>query len=236
MPFEGLSEKLLRAGIAPRHVRRYRRELEDHLADLTEAQHEAGHDGQDAASRARALLGRDEELAAAMLTRPELKSWTARLPWLVFGLAPPLVMLAVIFAMSLPLVLTSALEGIMGNSGATAPQWFRDWAHATGGLANVGLGPALAVLLVLMARRQRMNWKWPLLGIAILAAAGFHMVTRFPPPGQHGGQIAITALEELSGWPFPSQGPLWGLHMLLTLAPALWLWRAQGFVRRTESR
>ena len=38
MPFEALSETLLRAGIAPRHVRRCLRELGDHLADLSEAQ------------------------------------------------------------------------------------------------------------------------------------------------------------------------------------------------------
>jgi hypothetical protein len=64
------------------------------------------------------------------------------------------------------------------------------------------------------------------LGIAILAVVGFHMVARFPPPGQHGGQVAISALEEFSGPPFPMEGPLWGLHMLLTLAPGVWLLRS----------
>ena len=32
--FDHLSERLLRAGIAPRHVRRYARELSDHFDDL----------------------------------------------------------------------------------------------------------------------------------------------------------------------------------------------------------
>ena len=35
MRFEALRETLLQGGIAPRHVRRYLRELDDHLADLT---------------------------------------------------------------------------------------------------------------------------------------------------------------------------------------------------------
>jgi hypothetical protein len=89
MRFETLRESLLHGGIAPRHVRRYLRELDDHLCDLTEAQRAAGHDEADAAARALALLGSEEELGAAMLAQPSLSSLPARAPWLVFGLLPP---------------------------------------------------------------------------------------------------------------------------------------------------
>jgi len=41
MPFEELRERLLTAGIAPRHVRRYLAELSDHLDDLILAQRDA---------------------------------------------------------------------------------------------------------------------------------------------------------------------------------------------------
>ena len=40
--FDELVERLLRAGVAPRHVRRYLRELGDHLADLRAEEEHAG--------------------------------------------------------------------------------------------------------------------------------------------------------------------------------------------------
>jgi len=38
-----LEERLLRAGVAPRHVRRYVAELRDHLADLRAEEERAGN-------------------------------------------------------------------------------------------------------------------------------------------------------------------------------------------------
>ena len=56
-PFNELRERLLRAGVAPRHVRRYLKELADHLADLREEEKVAGRSLQDAESAALARLG-----------------------------------------------------------------------------------------------------------------------------------------------------------------------------------
>ena len=78
MRFEGLRETLLKGGVAPRHVRRYLAELSAHLDDLTVDQHKLGYDGEDANLRARALLGEDRELAAAMLEQKSLRSVAAR--------------------------------------------------------------------------------------------------------------------------------------------------------------
>jgi hypothetical protein len=89
MPFETLAEALLRGGIAPRYVRRYVRELAEHLDDLTVQQRASGYDGEDAVRRARARLGDDSELAQAMLDQPSMRSWSARMPWLVFLFLPP---------------------------------------------------------------------------------------------------------------------------------------------------
>jgi hypothetical protein len=89
MRFEGLREILLKGGVAPRYVRRYLAELSEHLDDLIEKQQAQGYEGEDATLRARALLGEDRELAAAMLERKSLRSVTARAPWLIFGLLPP---------------------------------------------------------------------------------------------------------------------------------------------------
>lgn len=66
-PFNELRERLLRAGVAPRHVRRYLRELSDHLADLTAEEVSAGRSGTNADSAALARLGGTDELAKAMI-------------------------------------------------------------------------------------------------------------------------------------------------------------------------
>jgi hypothetical protein len=183
MRFEGLRETLLRAGVAPRHVRRYLRELDDHLADLIEARQAAGHDGPDAEIRARALLGGDAELAAAMLARPELKSWAARAPWLVFGLIPPVAIVTAFAIVILPLVGIANLDHMALR---VAPRWYQLLAQGAALFANFALAPMLALALVWLAGRQRLSRIWPLLGIAILAMGGVHMTARFPTSPQHG--------------------------------------------------
>ena len=249
MRFEALRETLLRAGIAPRHVRRYLRELDDHLADLTEAQIADGHETADAAARARARLGGDEELAAAMLARPGFKSWAARWPWLVFGLAPLAVMPVIFFAAALPLVLSSDFRGAM-NSGIPAPGWFLSVLNLIALFANLVLGPGLAALLVTAAWRQRLNWKWALLASALIAVLGLHMTAHFPATGRR-AHIDISTLI-WGTWPnlrisYGSHDfgpnlavPLMLAQFLLTLAPALtllWMQRRQvRFVRPAESR
>src|SRR6185503_18450029 len=102
MRFEALREILLKGGVAPRHVRRYLAELSEHLDDLTEKQRALGYDGEDATSRARALLGEDSELAAAMLEQKSLRSVPARMPWLVFGFLPPVAGIAAAFVLIAP--------------------------------------------------------------------------------------------------------------------------------------
>src|ERR1700744_4848181 len=111
MPFEapafaGLEDRLLRGGIAPRHVRRYLRELSEHLADLTAAERAAGHDAADAALRARAALGPDGELADAMLKQRDFRSLSARFPWLVFIVMPPFALISgfVLWALAMVLI------------------------------------------------------------------------------------------------------------------------------------
>ena len=58
MQFENLREMLLRAGVAPRRVRRYVTELNEHMADLVQVQHCSGYTGDDAVMRARAAWER----------------------------------------------------------------------------------------------------------------------------------------------------------------------------------
>ena len=81
--FHELRERLLRAGVAPRHVRRYLGELADHLADLTEEEQRAGRNLIEARSAALVRLGKTEDLARAFLEQRQFQSWSARAPWVM---------------------------------------------------------------------------------------------------------------------------------------------------------
>src|ERR1700748_2631992 len=87
-PFHELRERLLRAGMAPRHVRRYLSELADHLADLKAEEERAGLNRTDAETAALARLGGMDDLAKSMIEQRQFQAWCARAPWAIFGLAP----------------------------------------------------------------------------------------------------------------------------------------------------
>jgi hypothetical protein len=222
MPFEAVAEQLLKGGVAPRHVRRYVRELDEHLDDLTAQQRASGYDGEDAAIRARARLGEDAELAQAMLDQPGMKSWPARLPWLVFLLLPPiltavigLALYALVYfigdgAAKIHAVLPLPESGLIGFSIAAMT------------IVNVLAAPAMATLLVLLAQRQRLKPVWPLLGIAVLL-----LLT--PELSSHFGHHRDGYLRLNYGLRIPTQWRefmrFWQLILshALTLLPAAWL-------------
>src|SRR5580765_2656323 len=95
--FHELRERLLRAGVAPRHVRRYIAELADHFADLREEEERAGRSREDAKSAAMARIGEPDDLVKAVTGQRHFQSWCGRVPWATFGLAPLLILAAAWF-------------------------------------------------------------------------------------------------------------------------------------------
>src|SRR6266704_5983047 len=87
-PFHEPRERLLRAGVAPRHVRRYLKELADHLADLRTEEERAGRGRAEAEAAALVRLGSMNDLAKAMIEQRQFQSWSVRAPWAAFGFAP----------------------------------------------------------------------------------------------------------------------------------------------------
>ncbi len=224
MPFEAVAETLLKGGIAPRHVRRYVRELDDHLRDLTAQQHEAGYNGDDAGARARARLGDDRELAQAMLAQPGFRSWPARLPWLVFGLLPPV--LAAVAGLAF-----YAGVYFIGDSAAKisavlpVPQdWLTGFSMAAMTAINVLAVPVIAVALTWLAERQRLKLPWPLLGIALLLLLTPMFAYRFGH--HHGGYLRMGyGLVIPSKWSAIVRNWQLLLSHALALLPAAWLIR-----------
>ena len=78
--FAALRNELLRGGVSPLYVERTIREIGDHYEDLENAAVASGLSPEDAARRALEVLGRTETIAAAVLARRELLSWSHRWP------------------------------------------------------------------------------------------------------------------------------------------------------------
>ena len=84
----GLRSTLLRAGVAPRHVKRVELELGDHFRDLVDDGLASGLDRGEAETRALGALGNIESIAADICSRPELRSWAASYPRLALIVYP----------------------------------------------------------------------------------------------------------------------------------------------------
>lgn len=83
-----LRRELIRAGIAPRHVRRTINELRDHYEDIVDQELASGSDRLTACHSALQRIGAVDEIVAAVRARPELQSWAFRFPRLAVVLYP----------------------------------------------------------------------------------------------------------------------------------------------------
>lgn len=169
--FEDLRERLLRAGVAPRHVRRYLTELREHLEDLIAEEKRVGRDYEAAQRSALTRLGDAESLAKKMIERKEFRSWSHRVPWAVYCLSPLGALIVVNF---LSLFLLVFLIEFYGSGSAhvpmMVPRWFSPIYTA---ITNVNLfllpllfGWAISFLAV----RQRLKPLWPIVGLVVVAA------------------------------------------------------------------
>ncbi len=176
-PFHELRERLLCAGVAPRYVRRYLAELEDHFRDLTAEEVHAGRSREEAESAALTRLGGTDGLYKAMVEQRQFQSWCARAPWATFSLGP-LFLLAGAYLVAciylwwgwrafLPDADTPFGVRNAGSIFALQNIYFqagRLYYFAAPVLVGWGIG--------LLAARQRLKPTWPVVGLAMLAWTG----------------------------------------------------------------
>jgi hypothetical protein len=175
-PLQELGERLLRAGVAPRHVRRYLKELSDHLADLRREEEHAGRSSNDAEARALSRLGSMEQLAQAMVEQRRLHSWSARVPWAMFSLTP-LVLLVLAYLLAC-FILWSGWKIFL--PGADTP--FGESSAPIYSLQNVYFQIGRMIYfsapivvgwgIALVAARQRLKAIWPTLAMTLVAWMG----------------------------------------------------------------
>ena len=174
-PFPELRERLLRAGIAPRHVRRYLAELSDHLADLTAEEQRRSLPPAEARSTALHRLGTPDTLADAMIAQPRLHSLSARAPWAVFTLTP-LLLLAALWLISLSLLWYGwhlFLPGTPTPFGTAPGPHHLFEPHNIYFQLDRALYLGAPILagwcIVLTATRQRLKALWPVFSLVLLA-------------------------------------------------------------------
>ena len=175
--FRELRERLLRGGVAPRHVRRYLNELADHLADLTAEEERAGRTRTDAEAAAVARLGGVDDLAKAMIERCELQSWCARAPWAVFGVGSLLLLAGAYFVACIYLwsLWHAFLPGADTPFGLGSPgpiYSFQNICIQAGKYYYIGAPILVGWAMALVAGRQRVKAVWLVLGLALIAWMG----------------------------------------------------------------
>lgn len=239
--FDRLSERLLRAGIAPRHVRRYTRELSDHFDDLVREEMQDGASRELAETRAFSRLGSEDNLAAAMLERPELRSLISRYPWAVFGLGPiALLALSVVGALYLEVWLLQhsgwLFRGLLGMTpGPVAARLATKIYTVYNTLIVYGAPLLFAGLFYWMGARQRMRPAWIVTGVALICVLGGFQNLIFYDRGYVGGGVLLIESGLVSPFvhftndsffsPFPYAEGFARAAMNLAIAGAVWWWR-----------
>lgn len=175
-PFDELQERLLRAGVAPRHVRRYLRELDEHLADLIAEEKGQGRNPQEALANALARLGTTDDLAEAMAGRRKFQSWSVQAPWAIFGLCPLFLLAIAYFAacfylwcgwnLFIPNANTPFLSG-----GGSVYRWSNLYFQA-GKFFYFSAPILIGWTAALIAARQRLKAVWPTLAAALVTLMG----------------------------------------------------------------
>ncbi len=175
--FHELRERLLRAGVAPRHVRRYLAELADHLADLRAEEEGAGRSRADAESSALIRLGGIDDLSRAMIEQRQFQSWCVRAPWAMFGIAPLLLMaiayfVACLYLWSLWQIFLPGADTPFGHPNPGPIYGFENICFQAGKFYYFGAPILVGWGITIFAARQRVKAVWPMVSLILIAWMG----------------------------------------------------------------
>lgn len=182
-PLHDLAPALLRAGLSPRHVRRYIGELADHRDDLVDHLLSEGLSPEAARREAERRLGSFDALLLPMLADRRFRSPAARFPALFYLILPLALQAGLVVGGILALLLAAqtGLRPLIADLGSGL------------GLLLLATPVVIAWATLAAARRRHAPRLWPLLGAfagaALAAAAQVSVIS--PAPGA-AGQIGLT--------------------------------------------
>ena len=219
--YRRLSDRLLRGGVSPRRVRRIVRELRDHTLDLKAEAISEGMDEAEAENCANSRLGTEQEVTNQMLASPELRSWAARWPWVIYTLLPPIVMVGLVVTLVLGLILVLP-------SGESVPDprdpWFAGAVDTVIATFEYTAAVVLCAVFFWMAVRRRSSSLWLILGVVLVGVLGgsFYINTHW---GEYEWRLGVS-LFLYPPHPNPLESAIRILaNLLLPLAPYLyWMW------------
>ena len=204
--FDRLRERLVRGGVARRHVKRTVAELHDHYDDALDDGLTQGLIRDGAAEAAWQRLGSEDEIVATVLARPELRSLPARYPRVISAAGPILLWATVSIASGFLLVGTaSALHsiGVFGPPLISAePMWLQNVMNAVLFAYMCVLPIVIGASIAAIFARRALVPAWTLAGtvaISLLGAFTEYAIT-FPKIIGESGSLSIgfgTKAEEL---------------------------------------
>lgn len=233
--FAPLAERLLRGGIAPRHVRRTIFELQCHSNDLIGEFMARGCSIEESEARAAARLGTEDALVESIFARSELRSWATNWPWVAFGLLP-LITLPVLFFASLFLLAAvfqfsyHALGVLPATSGGL--QFVRTIFLTVA----VWLSPlVVAGTACFLAARQRAPMFWPVIGTIIIGIIGAltNAGLEWPMTAPKGALSAGIGFSTSSVLPPVTRA---AITLVFVLIPYVWWQRAKESMRLGQVR
>lgn len=201
--FDELAARLLRGGVAYRHVRRYIAELRDHAEDAARAEMARGASSEQARGAALARLGTMDDLAHGMIARSEFQALSARFPRLWGTTAPVALWVGIMVAILFLIVGATKQIGVLEYktpqlAGLQGAADIFMWLYVR------GLPVVIGGFVLTLALRQRLSLTWPLIGLALLAVLGAttDAAIQFPhAPGTKGELrfgVGFTATETLA--------------------------------------
>jgi hypothetical protein len=235
LDLRGLRMRLLRGGVAPKHVNRTLKELRHHFADLEQKALSEGLSQTDAAAQAVEQLGDPKLIIEEALARPELRSWAYRWPWVIYGMFP---VVALVLAVVGSIFGVGSLLDFAGSSSGLSPAAFANamfdqwWARPLLETWRVSMVYVLPVVfagaLCICAAKRDAPILWPTIGVFLILFLGFcYDLTVVPPPApdqlaELGAGIGFSIDRLLSIRVFRLLIPL-----ILVLGPYYWRQRQQ---------
>ena len=226
----GLRKRLLRGGVAPKHVKRTLKELRYHFADLEQKALAEGSSRKEAATQAAKGIGDPELIIEEALARPELKSWAYRWPCGVYGVLPgillALTVVGSILVVSTFLALAESASGLSPTAFANAlfdRLWARSLLEIWTAVMVYVVPSVFAGGLCVFAAKRDAPILWPALGVFLIVFLGFAYnlsVTPPPAPDQPGQIVAGIGLSR--DWLLSVRVLRLLVPLVLVLGPYYW--------------
>jgi len=167
--FRNLRETLLRRGVALRYARRAEFEIGAHHRDLMEEALARGESAGAARRSADVAIGTFDTLIEGFASRKELQSWSHRFP-VAYGIAP--ILCFACLGVALMAALGAAMNAIWPHPHAAqmSAAVVRGINVAMASIFLWVLPISLAMGFGLLAYRQRISLRWPILGTLLLCS------------------------------------------------------------------